>query len=602
MKRLFPVLHTFSLLVAVHCFGGSATWNLNPGSNDWNTPANWTPATVPNGPSDVATFAGSNVTDIKFSSVATEVSEIVFAPGASSFNIAVDPNITSADVKLTISGAGLTNNSVVTQTLTAGPTVEFNNGTIEFLNAASAGSGTVLTAVGQINSGAFGGGVINFYDSSTAGTASVIAEGATNSEDADGGNVRFYNNATASNASFRAAGASASGGFGGEISFYDDSTAAAANFTIEDGINGGFAGEVNFTGNATAETAQFTVSSGEVIFSDNSTAADATFVMEKGQVTFLAFHFNHTKPTAANGLFIINGGDAPGDSGGAVLFAGGTGGNATLIANSGTNGGSGGTVVFDQADASEARVELFGNGTLLLSDSGRTRTTVGSLEGDGLVELNNDILNVGSNDLSTTFSGVIQGSGSLAKIGSGTLSLSGRNTYAGATTISAGIIRATNKTGSATGAGPVNVTTGTLGGKGIVAGPTTIGTGAGIGAFLAPSIGSNKPATLTIQSSLKFKRDGIYVYIVNTKRNTADQVVSNGVTIESGAQSNFSAIGNKKLPRGQVFTVISNTSATPIAGTFANLPDGSTFAAGRNNFQVSYEGGNGNDLTLTVVQ
>ena len=33
-------------------------------------------------------------------------------------------------------------------------------------------------------------------------------------------------------------------------------------------------------------------------------------------------------------------------------------------------------------------------------------------------------------------------------------------------------------------------------------------------------------------------------------------------------------------------------------GTFANLPDGSTVTAARNNFQVS---GDGNDLNLTVV-
>ena len=47
--------------------------------------------------------------------------------------------------------------------------------------------------------------------------------------------------------------------------------------------------------------------------------------------------------------------------------------------------------------------------------------------------------------------------------------------------------------------------------------------------------------------------------------------------------------------------MISNTAATPISGTFANLADGSTFTAGRNSFQVNYEGGGGNDLTLSVV-
>jgi len=45
--------------------------------------------------------------------------------------------------------------------------------------------------------------------------------------------------------------------------------------------------------------------------------------------------------------------------------------------------------------------------------------------------------------------------------------------------------------------------------------------------------------------------------------------------------------------------VISNTSATPIAGTFANLPDGAILTVNGNNFQANYEGGD--DLTLTVV-
>jgi hypothetical protein len=29
----------------------SAQWNFNPVSGDWNTAANWTPTTVPDGPS-----------------------------------------------------------------------------------------------------------------------------------------------------------------------------------------------------------------------------------------------------------------------------------------------------------------------------------------------------------------------------------------------------------------------------------------------------------------------------------------------------------------------------------------------------------------------
>ena len=42
------------LLAAATTFGGSATWNLNPTTGDWNTATNWTPETVPNGPAETA--------------------------------------------------------------------------------------------------------------------------------------------------------------------------------------------------------------------------------------------------------------------------------------------------------------------------------------------------------------------------------------------------------------------------------------------------------------------------------------------------------------------------------------------------------------------
>jgi hypothetical protein len=52
---------------------------------------------------------------------------------------------------------------------------------------------------------------------------------------------------------------------------------------------------------------------------------------------------------------------------------------------------------------------------------------------------------------------------------------------------------------------------------------------------------------------------------------------------------------------GTLFIAISNTSADPISGTFTNLPDGAIVDVDGNNLQASYTGGDGNDLTLTVV-
>ena len=586
---IFLILN-FSFILDVNA--DSATWNLNPTSNDWNTAVNWTPATVPNGPTDVATFARSNIKSVRFSALMTEVAEIVFNPGASSFKIIADSTLAQGAL-LSISGVGITNNSGVTQNLVAGPSVNGMGGAIEFLNAATAGDGTILTALGSATDGAFGGSVFYFYDTSTAGSATILAEGARGRDDAGGGDVFFYNSSTAANASFTVTGSMALGGEGGEILFNDDSTAANASFTIVGGGNGGLGGEVRFLGDSDAGTAQFTVDGGDITFLGNSSAADATFTIEAGVVSF------DFGGTAGNGVFIINDGSVTflGSS-----FGNPTAGNATLIANSGTNGGQ---INFSSDDDSEARIELFGNGTLNLNvHTGTGQVGVGSVEGDGLVVLStNQKLIIGNNDLSTTFSGTIQdfGSGSLGKVGTGTLTLTGANTYSNGTTISSGILVVNNGSGSGTGSGAVQVNAGTLGGKGTIAGAVTVGTGSGTGAFLETSVGLVKTISLSIESALTFKADSTYTYNLNTRRAKADKVIANGVTIESGAQFNFVAAGNKTLTPGKVFVAISNTAAAPISGTFANLPDGSTFTIGPNTFHVSYSGGDGNDLTLTVV-
>jgi hypothetical protein len=77
------------LLTLATVRGGSATWSVNPTNSDWNNPANWTPPTVPNGPSDVATFSTLPRTSSQEISLSAPVivAEIAFDTDVSSYKI-----------------------------------------------------------------------------------------------------------------------------------------------------------------------------------------------------------------------------------------------------------------------------------------------------------------------------------------------------------------------------------------------------------------------------------------------------------------------------------------------------------------------------------
>jgi autotransporter-associated beta strand protein len=251
----------------------------------------------------------------------------------------------------------------------------------------------------------------------------------------------------------------------------------------------------------------------------------------------------------------------------------------------------------------QVQFQLLGNGTIDLSGLSQNTVTIGSLSGQGTVSLSRFTLDIGSNNLDTTFSGVIQDSGAITKSGTGALSLTGANTYRHGTTVNNGTLLVANQGGSGTGTGVVQVNSGTLGGTGVISGKTTIGTGSGTGAFLAPEAGSTVQATLTIRNTLTFNADATYTCTFRAKRSMArsDKVVAKGVTVNSGAEIALSGRTMGHLNTGLILTLISNTSANPISGTFSNLPDGGIVTINRNNFQASYSGGDGNDLTLTVV-
>jgi hypothetical protein len=200
-------------------FAGSGTWLSSPVSGDWNTPANWSSTTVPNGPADTATFGSSSISAVSISAD-TEVNGIVFTPHAqpTPFDITVTNSaFFNPPRTLTLSGAGITNNSGVIQNFFVARMPFGEGATIVFENQATAGEMTAFTGFGNSSAPPF----LVFNASSTAGGATIN----NNSSITEFNAMSNAANATINNS----AGGSLSGSLlGGGLDFNDNSSAGSA--------------------------------------------------------------------------------------------------------------------------------------------------------------------------------------------------------------------------------------------------------------------------------------------------------------------------------------------------------------------------------------
>jgi autotransporter-associated beta strand protein len=188
-------------------------------------------------------------------------------------------------------------------------------------------------------------------------------------------------------------------------------------------------------------------STGSVPTGTASFGASATTTVSVGSsATLGALQFNAGAPAytfnvSANltlnaGGIVDNSSNAPtlNVSAGTLTFASSSTGDATI-----TTSGSAAVALTGTGTSGTSRLVLGAGAGLTVSTW--SPVTVGSIEGAGSVTLAGSQLTVGSNNLSTTASGVFSGTGSLVKSGTGTTTLGGQETYIGGTTVTAGTLR-----------------------------------------------------------------------------------------------------------------------------------------------------------------
>jgi len=180
------------------------------------------------------------------------------------------------------------------------------------------------------------------------------------------------------------------------------------------------------------------------------------------------------------------------------------------------------------------------------------------------------------------------------KLGAGTLVLSG-NTPNTVMELAAGTIRLANSTATTTlgvalnggtleGAGKV-LALASLEGGGVVS-PAT-GTGTGIIQTTGLTLGNSTELVLDVQGT--------------TPGSGHDQLVVTGpVALDNTALTLRNTISSL-LPIGTTFVLIDNDGTDPVTGTFAGLPEGAIIQTQFNQYIISYVGGTGNDVTLTVA-
>ncbi len=224
--------------------------------------------------------------------------------------------------------------------------------------------------------------------------------------------------------------------------------------------------------------------------------------------------------------------------------------------------------------------------------SGSNTLSVGDDDTETTLDLGTHDLTLDASGGTISLLGDIAGSGKITKTGTGKVSLLATPGagYAGSFEVSEGSLSIDDTFGAAN----VVINGGTLKGSGAV-GDVTMSSGA-----IAPG---NSPGCLN-PSGLSFTGGEYDVEIAGHSGLSCDydqMVVMGSIDLGSATTLKVTLLNGYTPATNDVFSIILNDGTDAVQGTFKGLNEGDKFTVGAYTYQISYKGGDGNDVTLTAT-